>query len=533
MKSDWFRKSVVYHIYPRSFKDANGDGIGDLRGIIDKLDYLNDGTPDSLGVDAIWLSPIYKSPMVDFGYDIADFYDIDPIFGDLDAFKELISEAHKRGIKVIMDFVPNHTSDKHPWFLESRSSIKNPKRDWYIWHDAKPDGSPPNNWLSVFGGSAWTFDETTGQYYLHSFFKEQPDLNWRNNEVRKEMLRICEFWLKRGVDGFRIDAVDHLIKDAQFRDEPPNPDYVLSRDDPYNAQIHIYSRNRPELFDVLRLFCGLKKNHPDIFIVSESYSEIPRLLQFYNTCPGGNYAPFNFKLLDLEWDASAYKNFIDRFESAIKPEDIPVYVMGNHDRPRLATRIGRECARTAAMLLLTLRGVPFIYYGEEIGMENGPLSGVSAAADPWAGVVPGFNFGRDPERTPMQWTSGKNAGFSRSEPWLPVAPNYLEINVEKESKEPRSILSLYKALIHYRKKSPALLYGSYEPLAAGNPQLFAFARKFKKEKNVIVLNFSGKKQTAKLDLSGAKAVISTYLDRPSARNFTLRPYEGVIFSTAC
>ncbi|MBI4175523.1 alpha-amylase, partial [Candidatus Berkelbacteria bacterium] len=431
-KERWSRRAVLYHIYPLSFQDSNGDGFGDLQGIIDRLDYLNDGTSTSLGIEAVWLSPIYTSPMADWGYDVADYEAIDPVFGDLTLFDRLIKEAHRRSIKVMMDFVPNHTSIEHLWFIESRSSRNNPKRDWYIWRDAKPDGSPPNNWLSVFGGPAWTEDLTTGQSYLHTFLPEQPDLNWRNPAVKEAMLNVLQYWLKRGVDGFRTDAIYGLIKDKQFRDDPPNPDYVPGKDDPFIALLHTRSHGQPELGDTLESFCDILGEHEDAFLVSEAYLDIPEMLKLYHACQSHEaHSPFNFNLIGLPWQAGAYRQFIDEFEAKLDPSDWPNYVLGNHDRHRLVTRLGLDRARLSALIQLTLRGMPIIYYGDELGMKDGEIP-APAERDPWGKRVPGFGFGRDSERTPMQWDGSTNAGFTAGSPWLPIAASSNERNVTAE-----------------------------------------------------------------------------------------------------
>jgi len=540
INKNWSRKAVVYQIYPRSFKDTDRDGIGDLKGIIEKLDYLNDGstgspqdgTDASLGITAIWLNPIYKSPMKDFGYDISDYRDIDPIFGDLDIFDQLVAGAHKRGIKIIMDFVPNHTSSEHPWFLESKGSKNNLKRDWYIWEDPKADGSAPNNWLSVFGGSAWTLDKTTGQYYMHSFLPDQPDLNWRNKRVRDEMADVLRFWLKRGVDGFRTDAVYHLIKDDEFRDDPLNPNYDASRDEPYNALLHVYSQGRPELAETANTLCNVLGEHSkDTYMVSEAYLGLPQMMEFYKACDNGLHAPFNFNLMMLPWSAAAFKDFIDEYEEKLKPNDWPNYTLGNHDRSRLATRLGQARARLAAMLQFTLRGMPFVYYGDELGMEDVQIQ-ADKITDPWGKNVPGFNVGRDPERTPMQWDSSSSAGFTIGTPWLPVSPDYKEKNVERESRDSNSMLSFFKELIHYRKNSPALLTGSYKPMESGNEHVFVFGRECASEKLLAAINFSDSEEIAALSVDGT-LLCNTHRgkcggEKIQTTQLKLKPYEGLI-----
>lgn len=527
---------MVYQIYPRSFMDSNGDGIGDLNGIIEKLDYLNDGTDQSLGVNAIWLNPIYASPMKDFGYDISDYRDIDPMFRDLEIFDRLVHEVHKRGMKIIMDFVANHTSSEHPWFKESRSSRNNSKRDWYIWKDPKPNGGAPNNWLSVFGGSAWTLDEKTGQYYMHSFLPSQPDLNWRNQNVRDEMADVLRFWLQRGVDGFRTDAVYHIIKDDQFRDNPPNPNYNAGRDEPYESLLHIYSQGQPELQKTANTFCEvIGERGDDTFMVSEAYLGIPQMVELYKACDNSLHAPFNFNLMTIPWSAGAFKKFVDEFEAKLGPNDWPNYVLGNHDRSRLATRLGQDRARLAAMLMFTLRGMPFVYYGEELGMEDVAIP-ENDCLDPWGKNVPGFNVGRDPERTPMQWDASPNAGFTSGKPWLPVSPDYKKRNVKVESGRPSSMLSFYKELIRHRTNSPALLSGTYKPLKSRNENVFVFGRECGVESLLVAINFSGTEQISDIQVSGS-LVCGTHGENSREEEINLaqlklRPYEGLIIRRA-
>lgn len=527
----WSRKSVFYQIYPLSFKDSNGDGRGDLQGILEKLDYLNDGSEQSLGIDALWLSPVYKSPMADFGYDISDYRSIDAVFGDMEAFERLLAEVHRRGMKLVMDFVPNHTSSEHPWFLESRSSLKNSKRDWYLWHDPKPDGSPPNNWLSVFGGSGWTLDEKTGQYYFHTFLPQQPDLNWRNLEVREAMMDVLRFWLKKGVDGFRTDSAYHLIKDGELRDDPPNPDYNPGKSDPYDALLHIHSQDRPKLFETTNALCEVVGAHGDKFMISEAYLALPAMMQFYHACRNGIHHPFNFNLITMPWEAGAYKQFVDEFEASLDEEDFPNYVLGNHDRSRVASRLGDERARLAAFLLLTLRGMPFIYYGDEIGMKDAEIP-PEKLKDPLEKRVPGFHLGRDPERAPMQWNSEPQAGFSKGEPWLQPAKDYKERNVERELRDPKSILSLYRRLIHGRKKSPALLSGKYVPVESGNNSVFAFMREEGDERALVLINFSDKEERVSPPFAKGKISCNSFMDaearETSLDGFRLRPYEGYL-----
>lgn len=535
---NWPRAAVVYQIYPRSFRDTSNNGIGDLEGIIEKLDYLNDGTEESLGIDAIWLTPIYKSPMVDFGYDVSDYYDIDPLFGDLKVFDKLVEEAHRRNIKIIMDFVPNHTSSQHPWFIESRSSRDNPKRDWYVWRKPKSDGSPPNNWLSVFGGSAWTYNKKTNQFYLHSFAKEQPDLNWHNFEVKDAIKQAMRFWLKKGVDGIRMDAVYWLAKDRKFQDDPPNPNYQEGVTDPYEGLLHTRSRNQQEMFDFLNELGAVIADYPERFMMTEAYPEkridVGEYMRFYKNYNNKIAAPFNFEMIYLPWKADAYKRFIDDFQAALRLGDLPIYVLGNHDRSRVASRLGTQQACVAAMMLLSLPGLLFIYYGEELGMKDTAVP-QDKVRDPWGKGSPSFNFGREPVRTPMQWNSQKYAGFSEVDPWLPVANDYKEINVENESVDSRSILNLYRKLIHYRKNSPALLKGDYLPLDINNKQIFAFIRGHKSEKILVLLNFSKEEQKVISNFKKAKVVYNTQLDKEfgseiDMKNLSFHPHEGYILN---
>jgi alpha-glucosidase len=389
----WWQHGVVYQIYPRSFQDTNGDGIGDLPGIVSRLGHLVE-----LGVQALWISPIYPSPMADFGYDVSHYCDIDPAFGTLDDFDHLVAAAHERGLKVILDYVPNHSSDQHPWFIESRSSRNNPKRDWYIWRDPRPDGSPPNNWLSEFGGPAWTFDQATGQYYYHAYLREQPDLNWRNPDVREVMLDALRFWFERGVDGFRVDAIHQLIEDAALRDNPPDPEWQEGMS-PARRVIRAHSMDQPEVHDAIRAMREVADRYDDRVLIGEAYLPIDRLMAYYGVDLTGFHLPFNFHLLSTPWKPADIAALIDRYEAALPRGAWPNWVLGNHDRSRVASRIGPEQARVAAMLLLTLRGTPTIYQGEEIGMLDVPIQ-PELVQDPWEKNVPGLGLGRDPVRTP-------------------------------------------------------------------------------------------------------------------------------------
>jgi alpha-glucosidase len=485
----WWRSATIYQIYPRSFQDTDGDGVGDLCGIISRLPYLVE-----LGVDAIWLSPIFPSPMKDFGYDVSDYVDIDPLFGTMRDFDTLLEAAHKEHLRLLLDFVPNHTSDRHPWFAESRSSRRNPKRDWYLWHDPAPNGGPPNNWLSEFGGSAWQFDNTTGQYYYHAFLPEQPDLNWRNAEVVGAMHEVMRFWLRKGVDGFRVDVIWRLIKDAQFRDNPENPHYRA--DQPPNQRlVPLYTTDLPEVHDVSRGLRKIVDEFPERLLIGEIYLPLDRLVAYYGSDLKETHLPFNFSLLETRWHTREIAKLIDSYETALPEGGWPNWVLGNHDRPRIAARVGSAQARIAAMLLLTLRGTPTIYYGDEIGLVQAPIP-PDRIRDPLASNVPGLNLGRDGARTPMQWSAKSNAGFSSSEPWLPLTADWPARNVEILNRDSRSIYGLYRRLVETRRHSEALKRGSYHPIAAKGDMLI-YVRAFDTDRILVMLNL------------GATPVVST------------------------
>ncbi|MDY6875789.1 MAG: alpha-amylase family glycosyl hydrolase [Chloroflexota bacterium] len=533
----WWQRGVVYQIYPRSFKDTTSNGTGDLQGVIDRLDHLNDGTPDSLGIDAIWLSPFYPSPMADFGYDVADYCDVDPLFGDLATFDRLVADAHRRGVKIIIDYVPNHSSDQHPWFIQSRSSRDNPKRDWYTWRDPKPDGSPPNNWLSVFGGLAWEWDETSGQYYLHSFLKEQPDLNWRNPDVKAAMFDVLRFWLERGVDGFRIDVAHYIMKDPHLRDNLPNPSQRPAIHRPlgdYDSQLHLHDKGHPDVHEVYRQFRQLldaySAESPRVSVGEIHIFDWPKWASYYGEQLDELHMPFNFALLNVEWRAQAICQVVDALEAALPPSAWPNYVLGNHDEPRLASRYGRDQARVAGLLLLTLRGTPTLYYGDELGLGNGIIP-PDKIQDP-QGINLGAEHTRDVCRTPMQWDGSPNAGFSDVEPWLPVSADYGTRNVAVQSADPTSILNLYRRLLWYRRGSPALYGGTYRPLDVGDDDCFVYLRTAGDERRLIALNFTDDQRYISVPGEDTgQIVISTHLDREekvSLSRLELRPHEGLI-----
>jgi alpha-glucosidase len=518
----WWQTGIVYQVYPRSYQDTKGDGVGDLPGIESRLDYLK-----WLGIEAVWVSPCYRSPMKDFGYDVADYRDIDPMFGTMADLDRLLAGVHARGMKLIMDFVPNHTSDQHPWFVESRSSRDNPKRDWYIWKDARPDGTPPNNWLANFGGIAWTWDEHTGQFYYHAFLAEQPDLNWRNPAVQKAMMDNIRFWLDKGVDGFRVDVMNHMIKDADFRDNPVNPEWKRG-DHPYRRLIPTYSADRPEVHDIVAMMRRTFDQYDERVIIGEIYLPIGRLVAYYGVHGSEAHLPFNFQLLTKPWDARILAATIDRYEAALAPDDWPNWVLGNHDRARIASRVGPEQARVAAMALLTLRGTPTMYQGDEIGMENVAIPPDKVVDPP--GVTIGE--GRDPERTPMQWDATPNAGFTTAaEPWLPIAADYAKRNVAVEQDDPASILTLCKRLIQLRQSEMPLMVGSYRPVRAED-DLLVYIREHAGERFLIALNLGHKPEVFFVDADcPGQIAISTHLDREGekvARTLELRADEGVV-----
>ena len=532
-QSLWWQRGVIYQVYPRSFKDSNGDGIGDLQGILAQLDYLN-----WLGVNAIWISPFYPSPMADFGYDVSNYTDVDPIFGNLATFDELLQQAHRRNLKVIIDFVINHTSDQHPWFLASRSSRNAPTRNWYVWADAKPDGSPPNNWLSLFGGSAWEWDPATEQYYLHSFDKRQPDLNWRNPQVKAAMFDVVRFWLERGVDGFRIDAAHIIMKDPQLRDNPPNTSRARVMHKPmgdYDSQLHLYDKGHPDAHAIYRelrqLLDSYSHEQPRIAIGEMHILNLEEWASYYGADLDEMHMPFNFGLLLADWKAAAIRQSVDEYEATLLPGAWPNYVLGNHDEPRIASRIGSSQARIAMMLLLTLRGTPTLYYGDEIGMHDADIP-PERIQDPLAKGIPGI--GRDPVRTPMQWDSSPNAGFCPPtvEPWLPIPGDYQQLNVAVERGDPHSILSLARALIDMRRTTAALNAGSYHPVENVPDDCFVYTRELGGERCLIALNFSGNEQVLSLpEMYSGQIVISTYLDREEQvdlADLRLRANEGCI-----
>ncbi len=486
----WWRSAVMYQIYPLSFSDSDGNGYGDLTGITSRLDYLS----DVLGVDGIWLSPFYRSPMEDFGYDISDHTDVDPLFGSLADARTLIDAAHERGLKVIVDYVMNHTSDRHPWFVESRSSRDNPKRDWYVWRDGR-DGGPPNNWVSVFSGPAWSYDDRTGQWYRHSFLASQPDVNWRNPETVEAMMDVVRFWMDFGVDGFRVDAAHQMMKDPLERDNPPAPaDYERPWRDmgEFDRFIHLYDLGDPAVHEAHRHFQEVVDSYGrDALTVGEVHIfDLPEWAAYYGENLDELSMPFNFHLMAAHWDVPTIRATVEAVLWNVPTGAWANWTLGNHDEERMTSRLPEGHERLAATLLLTLRGTPFLYYGDEIGMRQAKLA---SSKDPWGNRVEGLS--RDGSRTPMQWDAGPNAGFTGTgvEPWLPVGPDFERVNVESEKADPGSLLNMYRRLLALRSSSPALKLGTFLSRQESTKGVFAYVRELGGETMEVVLNFTGER----------------------------------------
>jgi alpha-glucosidase len=481
MAEPWWREAVFYQIYPRSFADSDGDGVGDLEGIRRHLDHLQ-----WLGVDAIWLCPFYPSPMADFGYDVADYCDVHPMFGTLADFDRLLEEDHALGIRIIIDWVPNHTSDQHPWFVESRSSRQSPKRDWYVWRDGPPDGGRPNNWKAAFGGDAWTWDETTEQWYLHLFLPEQPDVNWRNPELVEAMHDVVRFWLDRGVDGFRVDVVQGLAKDPDLPDDPPGT--VLPRST---------TNDHPDVHPLLRNLRCLVDAYPhQPVLVGEVYLLSTEQVARYLGQGDELHLAFDFTSLYAPWDASAWRATLGRVDRELGPVGgWPTWTLSNHDNVRHRTRYGgsEARARAAAVLLLTLRGTPFLYAGEELGLEDADIP-------PSRVVDPG---GRDGCRAPLPWTPAPDHGWGVEDPWLPWPPEAGARNAETLRSDPGSILYLYRRLLAARRASPALHRGGCQ-LVAGEGDVLAYQREEGGDRRLAVVNFGT--SPAPVDVEGAWTV---------------------------
>jgi alpha-glucosidase len=538
---DWWRRGVVYQVYPRSFADSDGDGVGDLRGLIDHLDYLGHDA-DGLGVDAIWLSPIYPSPGLDAGYDVADHATIDPLFGTEAEFAELVTGAHRRGIRVILDLVLNHTSDQHAWFKASRASRSGPYADWYVWRDpagsdAQGEPLPPNNWLSFFGGSAWQFEPARGQFYLHTFLPQQPDLNWREPGVKAAQLAMIEGWLDRGVDGFRLDVFNVFVKDEELRS---NPLRVGGRG-PWESQVHRFDKDQPGLRDVLRYLRAAVDARPDRMTVGELFDGNTRLAAEYVV---DRHLVFDFDLMQPPWSAEAFERVIRDREAAFGRDRWPTVVFSNHDQPRAASRFGSgadtdDIARALAFLQLTLRGTAFVYYGEELGLRDVAVPPEEIQDPPARRAGPDFPWwNRDQCRTPMPWTGGPGAGFTTGHPWLRLGPDTATRNVERERADPDSILALYRRLLRVRRASFALNGGTLELLPSPATGVLAYLRRADADTALVVVNFGDRPVEAVIPGPGGRwvATVSTHLAPPGPFDqgaaTRLRPFEAVVFVPA-
>lgn len=493
---EWWKHAVFYELYPRSFADSNNDGVGDLRGIASKLDYLK-----QLGVDAIWITPCFPSPQVDFGYDVSDYENIDPMYGTLKDFDYLESEAHKRGIRILLDFVMNHTSDQHKWFLASRSSRTSPYRDWYIWRDGKGPNEPPNNWVALFGGPAWQWDAKTGQYYYHFFYPQQPDLNWRNPAVEKAMFDVTRWWYKRGVAGFRLDAVDTLFEDPKLHDNP-----VMEGKNQFGDpnEKNEYNQKLPEVHVVLK---ALRKvaDESNAVLIGETYTDdLEQLKQYYG--PGNDELQMPMDMMFGLVNKLSAPEFRRQIALVASSGGWPVYVISNHDIHRSYERYGDgvhndAIAKLMAGLYLTLRGSPIMYYGEEIGMENNDPKRKEDVKDPIGKLGWPRDKGRDGERTPMQWNDSENAGFSTSKPWLPVPPSYTTHNVETELHDPDSILEFYRHILTLRHTNQAFIDGNYVALNTDDPNVLSYLRQSKTQTVLVVLNMSGTDESVSFSLN--------------------------------
>ena len=510
----WWRDGVIYQIYPRSFLDTTGNGLGDLAGITSRLDYLAE-----LGVDALWLSPFYPTPDADFGYDISDYLDVDTRFGSLTDFDHLVEASHEKGIRIILDLVLNHTSDQHLWFQQSRANKTNPKHDWYLWHD-----EIPNNWESVFGGKAWTYDKKRGQYYYHMFLKEQPDVNWRNPDLRKAQMDVLRFWLERGVDGFRLDVFNVYFKDDQLRSNPKKWGRRA-----FERQHHLYDGDQPEMISVLEEMRGILDQYPERYAVGETFFATHEKIIRYNA-EGRLHAAFDFEFLWSKYKPEKFLTAIQHWEELAEEANIyPNYVLSNHDTTRPATRYGKgeDDARVKIVMamLLTMRGTPFLYYGEELGMRDISLKRSEIMDPPGKKYWP-FNKGRDGCRAPMQWDDSENAGFSTGNPWLPVHPNYKNRNVEAQQKDEKSFLNFTKKLIALRKENKTLRSGDFLPLSDLPEDIMAYLRKSDKETILVALNFGAKERKLTLPKDSWKIFFSeTRKEEIREKEILLTPYE--------
>jgi alpha-glucosidase len=515
----WWAGAVIYQVYPRSFGDANGDGIGDLPGLIERLDHLA-GTDASLGVDAVWLSPIYPSPLADYGYDIADFTAVAPEYGTLADLDWLIEACHARGLRLLLDLVPCHTSVQHPWFVEARSSRASPRRDWYTWADPGPGGGPPNNWRASFGGSAWELDPGSGQYYLHTFYTEQPDLNWRNPAVAEAIREVLRFWFARGVDGFRVDAIIHGMKDPLLRDNPPAVAPVPPFPPERTGQDPIWTVDLPEVLDVVRSLRRVADEYPGRLLLGEAYLPVDRVARYLD--PGNGFQrAFDFELSVIEWGADPFRRTIERAERFTPAGIEPTWALSNHDLARHATRFGEPRARLAALLLLSLRGTICLYAGEEIGMVDAP-------------AMPGIahdRAGRDAQRTPMQWDASTTGGFSAGRPWLPLV-DPAQRNVAGQSGDPGSLLNLYRRLLALRRSSMALRHGALTVLADLPPGLLAWTRETAGDRLLLIANMGDAAATVNAaSVAGQGEVLCGTGGREGSvalRELRLDPCEGLL-----
>jgi alpha-glucosidase len=542
MRSDgvpWWQDAVFYEIYIRSFQDSNDDGVGDLNGITSRLSYLRD-----LGVDALWITPFYPSPHVDFGYDVADHENVDPLFGTVADFDRLVDAAHRLGIRIVLDVILNHTSDRHPFFQSSRGSRSSPYRGWYVWRDGGPNGGPPNNWESAFGGSAWTHDAATDQWYYHFFYPQQPDLDWRNPKVEERMFATLDFWLRRGVDGFRLDAVNTLFEDPGLRDNPPLPAPRVTLIGVYTQEF-VHTRRLPEVHQVLqRARTFVEHRSSDAVLISEAYVDaVADLVRFYGD-DDEMHLPFNFFLAQVpERNATAFRRAVEDVDSACGGR-WPTLVLNNHDIARACDRYGRESdresvAKLLAMMLLTLRGTPFLYYGEEIGMRTEDPAALADVRDPVGKVFWPRYKGRDGARRPMQWDASRGAGFTRGAPWLSIAHGFESRNVQAQDADPASILNFYRTLLRRRRTSTALRRGRYRTIGS-HPDVFAYSRSDASGHYLIALNMADGPRDAGLD--GAAVGHATWSVALSshhgagapldARRLQLAPFEALMMQAS-
>lgn len=548
MNKQWWKEAVAYQVYPRSFNDSNNDGIGDLQGVIEKLDYIQD-----LGIDIIWLSPMYKSPNDDNGYDISDYQDIMDEFGTMEDFDQLLDGVHQRGMKLILDLVVNHTSDEHPWFIESKSSKDNPKRDWYIWKDPKADGSEPNNWESIFNGSTWEYDKATGQYYFHLFSKKQPDLNWENKDVKAAVFNMMNWWFEKGIDGFRVDAITHIKKTFEAGDLP------VPEGKTYAPAFDV-DMNQPGIHDWLQEMKNESLSHYDIMTVGEANGVNPdNADEWVGEDKGKFNMIFQFEHLglwntgDIKFDVKAYKDVLNRWQKKLEDIGWNALFIENHDQPRRVStwgddeRFWYESATSHAVVYFLQQGTPFIYQGQEIGMTNYPFESVETFND--VAVVNEYNIvkaqggdltellnkhkmeNRDNSRTPMQWSNGINGGFSEHEPWFPVNPNYTEINVSSQQQDSNSILNFYKSLIQLKKSHDIFTYGTFNLIDAENEHVFAYIRELDGKRVLVVGNLTDKSATLEFNetINENNIELHNYKDNKLNLN-ALRPFEAFVIA---